>query len=100
MVESDEGMDFEAQFLKDMGTDGFAAPERTQQRLKAERKAGLTPKQRAKKTAPKKQINFRATAETKALIEKLAAHLDASVTDVIALAVEAFAKSLPNGGKA
>jgi hypothetical protein len=99
MVEMEEGLDFEAQFRKHFGADGFAAPERTQERLKAERRAGLTPKQRAKKSVPKKQINFRATAETKALIEKLAAHMDASVTDVIALAVATLAQSkLPNAG--
>jgi hypothetical protein len=102
MVETEEGMDFEGQFRKLFGSQGlagFAAPEQTQARLKAERRAGLTPKQRAKKSVPKKQINFRATAKTKELIDALAAHLDKSVTDVIALAVESLAQSkLPDVG--
>jgi hypothetical protein len=84
----EEGMDFVSAFK---GT--FASHQAIEQRLKAERRAGLTPKQRAKKGPPKKQINFRATAETKALIEALGEHLGKSVTDVIALAVEELAKS-------
>jgi hypothetical protein len=93
MSDFEEGADFEGQFHKLFATGNFASSEETEQRLKRERKAGQTPKQRRKKSVPKKQINFRATAETEALIKKLAGHLDKSVTDVIALAVEALAKS-------
>jgi hypothetical protein len=93
----EEGMDFEGQFHKLFATESFASSDETQKRLKRERKASQTPKQRRK--VAKKQINFRATSETEALIKKLAGHLDKSVTDVIALAVEALAKTAL-GGKA
>jgi hypothetical protein len=94
MSEFEEGMDFIGAFNQ-----VFASSEKTQERLKAERKAGQTAKQRSrKKPVPTKQINFRATAETKALLDKLAAHLDKSVTEVIALAVEALARA-ELGGK-
>jgi hypothetical protein len=86
--QDEEGMDFVSAFR-----DTFASPRATELRLKAERRAGLTPKQRAKKAPPKKQINFHATAETKTLIEALGEHLGKSVSDVIALAVEELAKS-------
>jgi hypothetical protein len=90
MTESEEGMDFLAN-LKG----GFGLIESTRQRLKAERRAGLTPKQRAKNGPPKKQVNFRATAETRALIKAISAHLDTDDTDVITRAIHAFAESLP-----
>jgi hypothetical protein len=50
MAESEEGMDFLAN-LKG----GFGLIESTRRRLKAERRAGLTPKQRAKSGPPKKR---------------------------------------------
>jgi hypothetical protein len=87
MSETEEGMDFESVFA-----DRFKNRDRTNERLKAERVAGLTQKQRQMRKPPKQQINFRATAETKALIEALGEHLGKSVTDVIALAVEELAK--------
>jgi hypothetical protein len=95
MAESEEGMDFLGAFKE-----RFAARENTQARVKAERRAGMTPKQRERiKGPPKQQINFRATAETKALIEKVAERLDKSITDVIELAVRDLAAKTLTGKK-
>jgi len=96
MAETEEGMDFLGAFKE-----RFAARENTQARVKAERRAGMTPKQRERmKGPPKQQINFRATAETKALIEKMAERLDKSITDVIELAVRDLAAKTLAGKKA
>ena len=72
-----------------------------EQRMQAERRAGRTAKQRkrARKAPPKKQVNFRATDETRALIKAMAAHLNTDDTDVIARAIYAFAESQLPGGK-
>lgn len=79
-----EGMDFLAAFTEKFG----ANPERTKARRKAERRANLTPKQRARtKGLPKKQKNFRASAETLAQLKSLVSHLGKSETDVIAEAI-------------
>jgi hypothetical protein len=95
MAETEEGMDFLGAFRE-----RFAARENTQARVKAERRAGMTPKQRERiKGPPKQQINFRATAETKALIEKMAERLDKSITDVIELAVRDLATKTLAGKK-
>lgn len=40
-------------------------------------------------------MNFRATAETRALIKAMSAHLDTDDTSVITQAIHAFAESLP-----
>jgi predicted DNA-binding protein len=57
----------------------------------------LTPAQRNRaKGPPKKQINFRASQETEEQLRSLAKHFDKSVTDIIALAVETLAGSIPN----
>jgi hypothetical protein len=93
MAETEEGMDLVSAFKG-----RFGSIEGTRERLKAERRAGLTPKQRAKKAPPKKQVNFRATAETRALIRALAEHLDVSATDVIERALHALAETLPDLG--
>jgi hypothetical protein len=90
-----EGMDFVSAFR-----DKFAAPERMQVRLQAERRAGRTPKQRARKAIRDEQVNFRASKETRALIGALAEHLDVSMADVMERALQELAKSLPDfGGK-
>ena len=95
MAETEEGMDFLGAFK-----DRFAARENTQARVKAERRAGMTPKQRERmKGPPKQQINFRATAETKALIEQIAERLDKSITDVMELAVRDLAAKMLAGKK-
>ena len=73
-----------------------------EERIKAERRAGRTAKQRerARKAAPKKQVNFSATDETRALIKALAARLDTDDTDVITRAIHAYAElQLPGGNK-
>ena len=91
MEHDDEGMAF-ADAFRGM----FAAPEHTQARLKAERRAGLTPKQRASRSVAKdKQINFRATADTKALVKALGEHLGKRPSDVLLQALETLAQSLP-----
>jgi Ribbon-helix-helix protein, copG family len=56
-------------------------------RLQAERIAGMTRKQRQARKPPKQQINFRASAETKAAIDELVAKLDLTMTDLIELAI-------------
>lgn len=95
MAETEEGMDFLGAFKE-----RFAARENTQARVKAERRAGMTPKQRERiKGPPKLQINFRATAETKALIEKIGESLDRSITDVIELAIKELAAKTFAGKK-
>lgn len=77
----------------------FKSRDGVDQRLQAERKAGRTEKQRARKGPAKTQINFRATAATKAQIDALVAHLEKNATDVIALAIQAFADAmLPKAG--
>jgi hypothetical protein len=88
MVESEEGMDFLDQFKN-----RFKDRKRTEERLKAERVAAMTPKQRGNRKPPKKQINFRATAETESQLDALAQHLGKSITDVIATAIDALAKA-------
>jgi uncharacterized protein (DUF1778 family) len=50
--------------------------------------------QRGRKGPPKTQINFRATAETKAQLEALAERTDQSVTEIIARAVDDLAKQV------
>jgi hypothetical protein len=92
MTDEDEGMDdFEKQFATKFGTNKAA----TDERLAAERKAGLTAKQRAARKAkspPKKQKNFRASPETLAQLEALTGRLNTSETDIIAIAIDALAK--------
>jgi len=71
----------------------FKSRKGLEQRLKDERKAGRTAKQRAAKKPPKKQLNVRATEETHALLDKLADHLKCTVTDVIERAIAQLAQS-------
>lgn len=96
MSDPEEGMDFIGAFR-----DRFAAIENTSKRLKAERRTGLTPKQRQRRGPPKKQINFRATEQTRTLLVALSAHLtksegrDVGQGDVIERALPLLARSLP-----
>jgi hypothetical protein len=71
------------------------------QRMKAYRRANRTVKQRqsAIKKKPKKQVNFRATDETIALVKAMSANLDSDDTDMIARAIHAFAESHLPGAK-
>lgn len=97
MGENEEGMDFLGAFR-----DRFAAPENTAKRIIAERRANLTPKQRQRRGPPKKQINFRATDQTRELLAALSAHLtkaeghDVGQGDVIERALPLLAQSLPS----
>lgn len=78
----------------------FATSERTIERLALERKAGATAGQRSRRGPPKKQVNFRATAETRGLLDKLVGELGIAQTDVIERAIAAYAESvLKKGGK-
>jgi hypothetical protein len=100
-MSDEEGTDFIGGFRRTFGN-----PTHTQVRWKAERQAGLTPKQRAKrrgrKPIRKTQMNFRVPVETKAQLEALSKALGISMTDVFTQAIEAFAKAAPrshsNGG--
>lgn len=69
----------------------------TDARLVAERKAGLTPKQRAAarkdKTPKKKQVNFRASSDTLVRLEALKNLLKKDATGIIELAIEELAKA-------
>jgi hypothetical protein len=73
-ADNDEGADFEALFMQHKPTQPLLSPERTQNRLTAERRAARTPKQREHLNEPRKMVNFRATAATRALIQHLANH--------------------------
>lgn len=92
--EEDEGTNIAAFMSAFIGA-GFANPAGTKARLKAERRAGLTPKQRQRMSEPKKQVNFRASQETRARLARLAAHLDVSTTAVLLMAIEKLAASTP-----
>lgn len=95
MSDADEGSSFIAAFK-----DQFGSKARTTARAQAERRAGLTPKQRARsKGPPKKQKNFRASEKTLAQLKALVAHTDTSDTDVIEMAIDALAKQLLGKGK-
>lgn len=88
MSVEDEGADFVASFRTTFGT-----REHLERRAKAERRAGMTKKQRERaKGPPKTQKNFRATAETVAQLKALVAKLGSSETDVIAVAIAALAE--------
>lgn len=70
----------------------FGSLQATQARLEAERRAGRTPKQRARKATRTIQMNFRAEPALKALADGLAAKLDCSVASVIDRAVRELAE--------
>ena len=50
----------------------YANREDRDKRLRSERRAGLTAKQRERMGVPKKLVNFRASEETRALLKKMA----------------------------
>jgi hypothetical protein len=87
-TEQEEGMDFVSQFQG-----AFASKDAMRARLERERRAAETPKQKARRGPPKKQVNFRATVETLAQLDTLAAALGKSTTDVIALAIDMLARA-------
>jgi hypothetical protein len=80
--------------------EGFGSdPSKPRQRRGRERTAALTPAQRSRRGPPTKQVNFRATARTREILEQLAAKLGKSQGYVIADALEALAAQLGIGGK-
>jgi hypothetical protein len=86
----EEGTSFESAF-----TALFAKKTNTEARLKAERRAGLSPKQRDRKKVKGRdvQVNVRATRAVKELLDTLAERLGGSVADHFELAVLAYAKA-------
>ena len=75
---------------------GYANREDRDDRLRSERRAGLTPKQRQRiGAAPKKIVNFRATDEMRADLKALAKHFGVDQTAVILRAIEQLVASVP-----
>jgi hypothetical protein len=79
------------------------ARQRVEQRMRRERRAGMTDAERGRrKGEPKLQLNVRASSETRTLFEDLCQHLGKSKTDVMEMAIAALAKATPGfkrGGK-
>ena len=92
-----EGTDFEAIFGRLTKTTGktYANREDRDKRLRSERKAGRTAKQRERMVVPKKLVNFRASEETRTLLKQLAQHFDEDQTAVILRAIDQLAASVP-----
>jgi len=92
-----EGTDFEAIFGRIAKTTGkaYANREDRDKRLRSERKAGRTAKQRERMTVPKKLVNFRASEETRALLKKLAQHFGEDQTSIILRSKDQLAASVP-----
>jgi hypothetical protein len=91
----EEGMDFAKAFRDRLGNSTFGMDTAgTEARLQRERRAGLTAKQRAarKKNPPKTQKNFRASDATLAQIDALSKRLNKSITDIVAMAIDALAE--------
>jgi len=78
------------------------ADDAVEKRIKEERRASMTEAEKGRRKGPPKlQFNVRATKETRDLVDALSEHFDKSLSDVIALAVEALAKTTPEfkGGR-
>ena len=92
-----EGTDFEAIFGRIAKTTGktYANREDRDKRLRSERRAGLTAKQRERMAVPKKLVNFRASEETRTLLKKLAQHFGEDQTAVILRSIDQLAASVP-----
>lgn len=90
MADSEEGTSFESAF-----GELFGKRTNTEARLKAERRAGLTAKQRDRKKPKGRdvQINVRATREVKELLDALSERLGGSVADQFERAIVAYAKA-------
>ena len=69
-----------------------AATAATEARLQAERRAGMTPRQRARRAVRTAQVNFRADPIVKAVAEAIADKLNCSVADVMERAILELAK--------
>ncbi len=86
----EEGTSFESAFGALFGTRTDTAA-----RLKAERRASLTPKQRDRKKTKNRdvQINVRATRAVKELLDTITEQLDGSAADHFERAILAYAKA-------
>ena len=89
----EEGQDFVQAFGQ-----VFGDVANTERRLKAERRAGMTSKQRAKRAKKTATVNFRCSDETRGKVEALAAKFDSNFTDVMERAVALLAKTEKIGG--
>ena len=92
-----EGLDFEAIFgrVGKFSGKAYANREDRDKRLRSERRAGLSAKQRERLTVPKKLVNFRASEETRALLKKLSKHFGEDQTAVIVRSIDQLAASVP-----
>jgi hypothetical protein len=86
----EEGADFVGAMRKHLAQDPQSIS--TKERLKAERRAGRTPKQRVKRAKKPHALNFRASDETFALVVALMGKLGADKTTVLEHAIAALAK--------
>jgi hypothetical protein len=90
-MSDDEGTDIEASVQKWMkGFGRVSAQQRlaeTEARLKAERRAGMTPKQRAKRAKKTESLNFRCSPELRALADALVAKLECGISEMLEKAV-------------
>jgi hypothetical protein len=97
-MSDDEGMDVEAsvaKFMQTFGPDAASMQERvadTQRRLQAEKRAGMTPKQRAKRAKKTETLNCRCSPEIRAIADALAAKLDCGISEMLEKAVLALAE--------
>jgi hypothetical protein len=84
-------MDYEGEDLRAL----FNATRKGDHSAAGRRKRELKGLSRASRTGPKRdvQLNLRVTAETKALVERLAAQRKLSLPNLIAAAVEALAEA-------
>jgi len=90
--EVDEGSKFTGQFAN-LFSRNSGAHEHVAQRQSAERKAGATQKQRARKAKRTVRLHFRTTPEISAQLDKLAAAYDCSRTLALDKVIErAFAQ--------
>ena len=94
MPEDDEGSSLKV-FAKMYGVDSA----NTEARLKSERRAARTPKQRSRVALRTAKLNFRVEPQHKALLKALAKAMDVSATDVVIKALEELARQ-QNGGRA
>ena len=90
----EEGQDFVRAFGQ-----VFGDVANTERRLKAERRAGMTSKQRAKRSKKAATVNFRCSDATRAQVETLAAKFETNFTDVMERAIAMLAKSEMGGCK-
>ena len=71
----------------------FGDPAEAEERLRRERRAGQTAKQRGKKSTAKKQFNTRASDQTHRLVDALVAKLGNTKTDVLEEAIKRLAEA-------